>query len=409
MSEKLFRKEIIEATFYDLLDEEAFYGSLLQEIDVAFVEWLPTAALQYDKKKFKFSILINYDFLSKLTRKERCAILFHEVLHFTHKHISRAMDMGITLPEDLKLANIAQDIAINQFIKNLPDGCVKVEMFKTKDGTPFPLKDTFEVYYRLLKQGAEQAANGGKDPNEEVLKKFGQGELSLVDVHLGDESQMTEEEQKAMLEEIAKTINRTVEKTKYGKSKVPMEVQDLLKEIDAQINGLNYKKILREVMKKKLASNNRTNTWNRPSKRFGNISPGTKLDALPECAIFVDTSGSISHTEINEFLRVIDGFLTAGSRKCKIGLWHTKLYHMSKYKKGQDFNDLGIQGGGTDVTEVLEYIHKNQPNLSIILTDAEYYHNFHKKMISDVIWVVSKNGRFEHDLKNKIGKTIKIT
>lgn len=402
-----FKKEIVEAAFYDLLDKQAFYGGLLQEIDVQFVEYIPSAALKYDKQKFKFSILINYDWFKQWTRPQRLGILFHEVLHFTHKHITRAMAINVTKPEEFKLANIAQDIAINQFISDLPPNCVKVEMFKKIDGTPFPLKETFEVYYKLLKEGREQEQNGGKDPNKEILDKFMQGEVTLVDTHLDEE--LTEEEQKAMLEEIGKTIERTVEKTQYGKDRIPAHVKDLLQEIETQIRGINYKKILREVIKRKASSSNRTNTWNRPSKRYGNLSPGTANDKLPELNIFVDTSGSISHTEINEFLQVIDGFLAAGSRKCKIGLWHTSLYHVQKYKKGEDFNKMPIESGGTEVTEVLKYIQKNQPNLAIILTDGCYYSQLNSKIYSDVIWVISKTGSKEHSLSKVIGKTIQMS
>jgi predicted metal-dependent peptidase len=98
----------------------------------------------------------------------------------------------------------------------------------------------------------------------------------------------------------------------------------LLREIESSISGMNYKKILRDTIKRTVCATDRESNWNRRNKRYGIFAPGTKQGVLPECALMIDTSGSISNIEMNEFLEVVSGFLKAGSRKCVLGLWHTR-------------------------------------------------------------------------------------
>jgi predicted metal-dependent peptidase len=134
-------------------------------------------------------------------------------------------------------------------------------------------------------------------------------------------------------------------------------------------------------------------------------SPGTKNGNLPSIAMYADTSGSISHTELNEFLDVVDNFLRVGTKTCKIGLWHTDLYLYKKYKLGERLKQSEIQSGGTDPDPVLRRALKENIDLTIIITDGYYDKSEVPKFDKELIWIISKNGNASHPNAH-LGKTI---
>ena len=135
------KKRNLESTLYQFSKEMPFFAAFMQEINISHDEQLPTAAIGYDKKQNEFRVMINPYFFADKTPEQRVAILYHEVLHFTHGHLIR---MGLTTADtekmtseektefrnEMQIKNIAADMAINQYIRNLPEGCITVETFK---------------------------------------------------------------------------------------------------------------------------------------------------------------------------------------------------------------------------------------------------------------------------------------
>lgn len=398
-------KRYIQQAIYNVLIQDAFIGNLLQELSVRVDNRIPTAGLTFDKKAAKFNILINEDFFSKLNVKERVAVFFHELLHFTHGHLFRFEAMGN--PKDQMLKNIAADMAINQYINNLPDKCIRVSDYKMKDGSAFPLFQRIEVYFELLKQTTKPKCEGqeNKPGKGESINTDQVGQYQPFDEHDWDD--LSEEEKERMLTEAKNILKRTIEKTYSEAGNAPSNLKELLENLEASIRKLNYKHLLKYAIKKTLASNDRAHSWNRLNKRYGAAAPGTTLAQEPFINFYFDMSGSISHMEANSFLQVIDGFLQAGSKKCNLGFWHTELYRVRKYKKNEKLTEDDMGSGGTNVSCVLDHIKEKHPNLSIILTDGHFYDNVSYELTDKIIWIISKGGLKEHTYKH-IGKTISL-
>lgn len=403
------KKKMLQNTIYHLTNQQAFYGQLLQEITVKYSSMVPTAGITYNVKAQQYEIYVNADFFAALKPKERIAVFHHEILHFTNKHLFRLPFLDKAIPdEEKKKYNIAGDMAINQYINHLPEGCVDVKQWKLDDGSLFPTLQSMEAYYSLIKEEAkkQQESNdnkakgqgsGSKGNVNEMMDKF-----KDFDQHCWDS--LDEETKKQMLDEAKKILKRTIEKTSYNHSNVPESIKDLLQEIEGLSAGINYKQILKNIIKKTVSSVDRETTWKKPNRRYGMYSPGTKIGNTPNLSMYVDTSGSISHVELNEFLQIISGFLKVGSRNCWLGLWHTELYYKKKYKLNQELNKEELQSGGTDLTQALEDIKKSNPNLSIILTDG-YYSDVTIKIPGEVLWVISRGGNVDHPMRH-LGKTI---
>lgn len=409
-------EELLQSCIYQIVRENPFIGGLLQELTFKFNNSIPTAAIGFNKTNQKYELLFNLDYFTKNTKEARIAILTHEILHFLHKHLFRWQLMDVKL-EDRFLWNIAADMAINQYIKGLPENCIDFKKFKQKDGSVFPPYLTMEQYYDLLQNnrdqeqkgkpqkgtkgenGEPQMGTGNEGPNKEELDKY-----EPMDEHSWEE--LSDEEKERMAREAEKLVKRTIEKTAYSHSNIPGYAQDFLNELETFLRKLNYKAILRAAIKKTVMSQDREHSWKRPNKRYGEFAPGTSLSRVPKIHMYVDTSGSISHIELNEFLDVIDGFLKAGSKECRLVLWHTEPYFNKRYKLKQRVNINDLQSGGTDPDPTLELIKKSKPDLSIILTDG-YFSPTNVKVTNDLIWIISKNGNKDHTNKS-IGKTIPL-
>lgn len=388
------KERALQSSLYYLCQNQPFYGALLQELTLMYTTKVPTAGIAFNQVRDQFEVYLNPDYFCNLTVDQRTAVLHHEILHLTNRHLFRLP--FLTAKEDeRKLYNIAGDMAINQYIPHLPAGCVDVKDWKEKGSggsiQPFPLFQSMETYYEKLKNNQKV--------NQEMMDGYKQ-----FDVH--DWEALDEATKQRMLEEAKKIVKRTIDKTSTSHSSVLDSIKDLLEEIETLSAALGYKSILRRVLKRTVSSTDRESTWKRTNKRYGLAAPGTKLGMLPRLSFYLDSSGSISTTELNLFLDIMSNFLKVGSRECSLSLWHTSLYYKKKYKLRERLDPEEVESGGTDVTCVMEDIRKSRPNLSIILTDG-YYDASDVAVTSAVLFIISKGGNKHHPLQH-LGQTIML-
>jgi predicted metal-dependent peptidase len=214
-------------------------------------------------------------------------------------------------------------------------------------------------------------------------------------------------EETEMMDATEELVKRAMQKRNLSYDKLPGHVRELLKDIDARRQELNYKQLILSAIKRRASGQNREQTWMRKSRRFGNKAPGSHNGKLPHLVNLMDTSGSISVEEANEMLSIIDEFLRVGSRKCDVGLWHTNLYYFEKYKLGDRFDKSQFQSGGTDLTATFKKIHEIQSDLAIILTDGCYsdvdVESWLKpgEQFPQVLFIITKDGTANHPFKDR--------
>jgi predicted metal-dependent peptidase len=395
-------------------------------------------------------MIINpYFFCKKLSILQQKAVLLHELSHITHKHPLRVPFLKISARKRM-LMNIGADMAINQYIKDIPAGCpqcppmeakqpcpnemcpgrgIFVEDFfdideKTKAKKPWEPRKTMEYYYEKLLtrfEDPDQDDEDGEGEGEGDGKGDGKGKGNAgggadtgdlpqtLDEHMWDGSA----EEKDMLDATEELVKRAIVKARLDYSALPDSVKELLEDIKMRRAELNYKALLLLAMKRHAAGHDRKHSWTRKSKRFGNKAPGTKVGDLPKLQNYIDTSGSISIEEANEFLEVVDQFLRVGSRKCRLGFFHTALYKDDEYKLGHRINRADIQSGGTDLTPVMADILKKKPDLSIVVTDGCYGDVPVESWMRPgekwptTLFIISQGGTTDHPLK-RLGDTVKI-
>ena len=438
---------------YNVTKQAPFLGSVLQCLNIMYSHALPTAGIMFNTDAKRWDMYINPKFFchylnnvmppAGLTKQQagdyaRRAILLHEISHITNKHPFRVPFLKIS-SRKRRLMNIAADMAINQFIKNLPTGCpecppfdldniqsckseecpgrcIDIKDFHDKDdktGAKIPWKEqqTMEFYYeQLLRRledpdeddgdGDEGSAGGGADhknlPN-------------TIDEHLWDGAA----EEKDMLEATEDLMKRAMIKQKLSYDELPGSIRELLQEINSRKTELDYRSMILSAIKRSASGHDRKHTWTRKSRRFGNKAPGTKVSDLPKLNMYLDTSGSISIEELNEFLEIVDNFLKAGSRKCRINLFHTNNYYSADYKLGDRLDRSQVESGGTCLQSSFADIAKRRPDLAVFVTDGCYSNVEFEKMLPpsikfpQTLFIISRQGTKDHPIK-RLGMTIQI-
>lgn len=462
ISKELLDKEFVSANekaqalssaLWGVTKSATFYGAVLQCMNITYTHQVPTAGVMFNSDMKRWELLINpFFFCKKLTPAQRVGVLIHEIYHITHKHPFRIPFMKLSARKRA-LMNIAADMAINQHIEKLfelpygcpqcpppgsedpcpnelcPGKCIRVEDFydvdpTTNKRTPWAFNQTMEAYYELLirrfddpnkdQGGSGKGGQSGDGSDDSLEGNAGGGAQTsdlpdTIDEHMWDGASS----EKDMLDGISDLIKRAMNKMNSSYDKIPDSVKELLDYVDTRRAELNYKALIMSAMKKHASGHDRTHTWTRKSKRFGFKAPGTKVGELPRLELYLDTSGSISTEELNEFLSIVDDFLKVGSRKCNISFFHTSLYGRQNYKLGTTIDRSQIQMGGTELEPVLKDIFNRKGDLSIIITDG-YYDNVNfeswmrpEERFPQVLWIISKEGQENHPLA-RLGETVKV-
>jgi predicted metal-dependent peptidase len=453
------KKHDLQNSIFHLNRSHPFFGAVMQCMNIAYVHTLPTAGVSFNNDLKRWDLHINpHFFCNKLNDDHRKAILLHEVYHITHKHPFRLP--FIVMPDDKRmLMNVAADMAINQLIQGLPNGCpecpkqgpcknvkcpgkcIDVKDYYDVDEqnniTKWPRGQTTEFYFEKLLSTIDDSENdqdgfgisidgdgegqgdgkgkpgkGGKGKNKAKVKgSYGPLSQDTIDSHDWDANGS----EKDMLDAAEDLIKRAMIKQSFDHSQLPDSVKDLLQDIKARRAELNYRQIILSAMKASLPSNTRENSWTRKSRRFGNKAPGTRIGSQPRLEIFIDTSGSISVEEANEFLGIVDEFLKVGARECNLNMFHTRNYYHDKYKMGTKVTRDKFQSGGTDLTDSLKLVAKKRPDLTIFLTDGYYEDVKVESMIGPgekfpkTVFIISKQGQENHPFnKRDWARTVKI-
>ena len=330
-------------------------------------------------KNGRVFLIVNTDWFMELKTEERSPVLQHEILHIVSKHQSRLGD------RNHHRYNIAADIAINQYIENLPECALYPKKFD------LPEELTMEQYYDLLEDkvgdpsscvcvdghsgpgsGMDGACDGEGNPFPQTLDDHGpmtndgDGNGDLVDTT------------------IREIVARSLEQASKQQGKLPAGVKRLID--DATKPSVNWRMILqRFVARAKVTT--RMTTRKRPNRRYGYQFPGAKRRHHLHVLVGVDTSGSINADQLQQFdaeiKKIVEGDVIATVAECD-----AKVHRVYDYSNKIDAEFHG--GGGTDFRPVFELLdeHKVDADCLIYLTDT--YGTFPEKAPNiPVLWAIT--------------------
>jgi predicted metal-dependent peptidase len=418
----------------ELMLKEPYYGFFLIMLNKVWGTKIPTAGVS--KNGINYQLFINPEFWESLSDNHKLGLLKHELLHIAFGHLTTFFKFS-----DKRLANVAMDMEINQYIDKswLPGGeytkdefdqikeAVKAEieqakengasmeeLLKIADKVPprgimiedyedlnLDLKAGCRYYYDKLKElqdKKKQNGTCGNKPMDDLLDAIEEGDIP--DHSTWDEFEgMTEAEQKLIDKQLQKVLSDAKEQTIKKRGTVPGEIEGVIiveEIVPPKFDWRGYIRRFTGVSTKVFTKKIRR----KENRRFSD-NPGLKIKMKQHMLLGIDTSGSVSDTELMEFMNEIHHIYKAGV-DITIIQCDTKINSIESYNGKHEINVKGR--GGTEFDPVLKYYNENLKKYTslVYFTDGECSTSVRPK--GNILWVLSERSYMNESLPGKVIK-----
>lgn len=396
MSQKLV--DSLSKASKNLMLREPFWGLYLIMLNKVWDKKVPTAGVSL--RGINYQLSLNETWWLELNEKQQQGLLQHELMHISNYHLTDYHHLS-----DKKVANIAMDIAINQWIDpeflppgpQLPSSYPELEL-ELKKGTQY-------YYDKLIKEGyGTPTLQNILDALEkgESMTTDGEGNSIMVPNHDWEEFEKLDEATQKLIKSQAEYIIREVaEQVKKSCGNIPGNIQDILDKLNmSEPPKFNWRGYLRRFVGGSVKTYSKSSK-NKPNFRFID-NPGIKHKEKRRILLGVDVSGSVSRDELYEFLQEIHHIQKTGT-EIMVAQFDSSISHLEKFDHKKPFTIFGR--GGTSFHPVTDYYNKNKRlyNCLIIFTDGEA--PAPEKCRGPVLWVHSSQSNINDDLK---GHKIKL-
>jgi predicted metal-dependent peptidase len=387
------RQDSLSKASKDLMLKEPYYGIFLIMLNKVWNNRVPTAGVS--KNGINYQLTINEDFWSGLSELQMLGLLKHELLHIAFGHLTTYFKFS-----DKRLANVAMDMEINQYIEAswLPEGGINIDDYAELN---LERKAGSRYYYDQLKQLQDKKNKDGtcgNEPMDQLLDNIESG--NIPDHSTWDEFEnLTEAEQKLIEKQLQKLLSDAKEQTLKKRGNVPGEIEGVIvvEEIVApkfdwrgfirRFTGVSTKVFTKKIRRKE-------------NRRFSD-NPGLKVKMRQHMLLAIDTSGSVSDDELREFMSEIYHIY-----KCGVDI--TVIQCDTMIKSIEPYTgkfEMAVQGrGGTEFDPVLEYFNANLKKYTslVYFTDGECWTHVRPK--GNVLWVLSERSSMNDSLPGKVIK-----
>lgn len=436
----LKKEESLAKISKDLMLKEPFYGFLLIMLNKVWNNRaVKTAAVA--KHTINYQLVIDEKFWESLSNDHRMGVLKHELLHIGFFHLTNWHKY-----RDKKLANIAMDMEINQYISEswLPSAEMSKEEFDEAynelanqiksdyeneiitaeecveklraeiPARPILIKDYSDLnleeragtryYYNKLKEAKDRKDQTGSsgDSNYDKLCDQMDAEGDPCDHGLWEEfDNLSEAEEKLIEKQVNNILRAAAELTKKKRGTVPGELAGYILEMDnipppkfdwrgyiRRFTGTSTKVFTRKLRRKL-------------NKRYDQ-NPGLKIKKKQHMLLGVDTSGSVSDDELREFMTEIHHIYNTGVN-VTIVQCDSAIVSIDEYKGKWDQQKFGGRGG-TSFDPVIEYFNANTKKYTslVYFTDGEAWTTLKPKGRS--LWVLSECSDMNNELPGHVIK-----
>ena len=356
-----------------LLIKSPFYGLFLLGLNKYFGDKCETACVC--RNGINTEICVNEKFWNSLDDEMQLAVLQHEILHIILKHITNSEYYG-----DKERFNIAADCNVNSYIPVLQ-----------KDPYVYPAKYNLpnekgtKWYYENLpkEEGGESGGTSGNQP------QFG-NDQSQIGSHESwkDFQDLSEVEKQLIGNQIDYQSKHVAEQVQKMAGSIPGEFRayiDSLFAVKPQV--FNWKSYFRRVIGNLITSELYL-TRMRPSRRFPE-GRGIRFKKRPSVLVGVDTSGSVSDSELEDFFSEIHHLWKSGV-KVTVAQMDTRIQHIEEYNG--TFNREIYGRGGTEFTDLINYYNDNKKDFSTIVIFTDGYVSLNLPPFRNSVWVITKDG-----------------
>ena len=429
------KTESLSKVSKELLLKEPYYGFFLLQLNKMWDnKRVPTAGVS--KQGINYQLVINEDFWKSLSNEHRIGLIKHELLHIAFGHLTIYFKFS-----DRRLANVAMDMEINQYIDReyLPGGdlskeefdevreAIKLEIAAARERDA-PVEEIASIsnklpsrgimiedykdsnldekagcryYYDKLRQLKDQKDKNGTCGDPEMDKLLDDIENGDIDEHptWGEFEDLTEAEEKLLDKQIQRVLKEAKEQTEKKRGKIPGEIESVIKVDEIVAPKFDWRNYLRRF------SGTSTKVYTKKIRRKENSkfpdSPGLKIKMKQHMLLAIDTSGSVSDSELQEFMNEMHHIYKCGV-DITIVQCDVDIKSITPYKGKFEMNVVGR--GGTEFDPVLNYFNDNLRKYTslVYFTDGEC--NTSVKPKGKTLWVLSERSQMNSSLPGKVIK-----
>lgn len=382
-------EEILGKAIQSVVFQYNAYAPIISTLQVVYSDMVPTMGVDKYAR-----MVVNPKFLVKNQIYAK-GLLIHEVLHIFMGHTTNERSK-LEYTEDEHhnmLVNIAEDCAINQFIREpLPSGAVSVSTLKQMTGMDIDYNQSSEYYYEKIMNYAKENQNGNDGNDGNALKEIGDnntdhtGNVNSQNIQdkleqMGVKHISTEEVNDRVME-MAKEIAKN-QGNQYG------GLADFAKKMLEP--KIDWRPLLQTTVRnaeKKVWSMRCKSTYKRTSKRSRDVLLPKKYGNKISVTLSFDTSGSIDMEMVNQFLSEVQNCLKYSELK-ECALWHTNNYWYGKPEQLMADIEKVFESGGTDEACMGIAEQHCQADLHIHFSDGYHGNKFgfkHPEKNMEIIW-----------------------
>ena len=420
----------------ELMLSQPFYGFFLIMLNKVWSNKLPTAGVS--KNGINYQLAINPGFWCNLSDSHRIGVLQHELLHITNFHLMQYFNFP-----DRRMANIAMDMEINQYINkgflpgddlskedydklvesikekiaaDLESGTITqeqaVEEYKKIPMRGILIEDYAELnldtragsryYYEKLKEAKDKkdkSGTSGSPSFDKLCDQLDNGDPSIDNHGTWEEFEnLPEAEKKIIQQQLDRILKEAADQTVKKRGTVPGGISDYLIELEklekAKFNWKGYVRRFAGSSTKIFTKKIRR----KENRRFSD-NPGLKIKMRQHMLLAIDTSGSVSNDEVTEFMNEIKHI-----HKCGVDVTiiqcDTTIRSIEPYDGKMNIKVHGR--GGTEFDPVIEYFNSNLKKYTslVYFTDGECSTDVKPK--APILWVLSERSSMNDSLPGKV-------
>lgn len=276
-----------------------YYAAALYRCPIVTNHDIPTMAVDDHWRMY-----VNPAYANQLSVTRFAAAMIHEVNHLIRDHAARARGLGVQSPDQHRLWNLAGDAELNDDLA--ADGLdVDAERWIFPWTFKFKPDLTAEVYYRKIRKNLKKAAQCGSGSGGEALP----GELPA---NHGEFPAVSEREAQMVRADVADAVLAH----HRSQGNVPGDLVAWARSFLTP--KVDWRRVLAGMVREAVAtvSDGGDFTYRRFSRRSSalpNIRMPGLLRHVPQVAVVVDTSGSMSQNDLERAVAEVRGILTSAS------------------------------------------------------------------------------------------------
>lgn len=374
--------------------EDSFFGNFMLQIvrDIRLDITFPMATKPNNNG---FIMYFNPLLLLKYNKKEVAALLKHEIYHMMYYHYTRSINLRQKYSNEA--VNLALDISVNQYIRNLPTDIIKIDSLRRELNIDIrsgkSIEEYAEVIYKALNKKPQRIID---NLNKDSIKR----QIEIGKVHnIWEEIDISEEIIENNIKKIAISISD---------EKQPKDIKDIISGFKRKAE-LNWQEILKNMLPSIKASYKKTIT-RRDRRQPERLDLRGRLPkVIPEVILAIDISASMTNEdyknivlEVLEITKNRDGYITVIECDNEI----RRIYPLNSK---MDIKNRLSNNGSTAFSPVFKYMREKNLRNSILIyfTDGLGEKELTVKPINKkVLWVII--GKEEFSLDKSFGPIKRI-